>query len=98
MTQIEYKTPGLCVISCDGSFRNRKMYNRVQTTTAKAETPKWFQTLKFSELTTIVNEIIENKAYIEYNANNWVKLTERYGEYVYFVCEKDAMAFKLKWN
>lgn len=100
MASYEIKSDGLCVIIADGSFRNQMMYNRVCNTVAKVETPKWIneEPIGHRKLIDKVNEILKDKAYIEYSTSYSRFCVNRYySSYIFFCSEADAVAFKLRW-
>lgn len=94
--QHEIKSERLCILIDDGSFRNRKFYNRIQKTVAKTKVPKWFDSETFKNIIKKVNEIIKNKAYVNYNYN--IINGDKFDDYIYFISEEDALAFKMKWG
>jgi len=101
MSSYEIKSDGLCIIFDDGSFRNQMMYNRARKSVAKVETPKWIneEGIGHRKIINRINEILTDKAYIEYSKSySKFRVNHYYGAYIYFCKEEDAVAFKLRWT
>lgn len=99
--QFEIKSPGLCIITSDGSFRNRMFYNRIANTKSKVLCPKWLDELyahRPRDLISEVNKYITDHAYIELSTKYGLTSQKSYGDYIYFVNEIDAMAIKLYFS
>lgn len=73
-------------------------YNRISNTKSKVLCPEWINeqyTSRPRDFITKINEYITNKAYIDLTMRYGQFSYKKYGDYMYFVSEIDAMAVKL---
>lgn len=102
MASYEHKSKKLCVITENDEPKNRMFSDKIYHLKWKAEVPVWMQELNVppKQIMDIVNPVLTGRAYLNrrYGSIGPFRRGNRYGYYIFFEKETDAMAFKLMWG